>query len=31
MCIYGSYINNFNWLIAGRVIYGLGGENGSVV
>jgi hypothetical protein len=27
----GSITNNYNWLIVGRIIFGLGGENNSVV
>lgn len=31
MCILGSWTNQYFWLIIGRVMYGLGGENMSVV
>jgi len=31
MCTLGGYWDSFSWLVAGRIVYGLGGETLQVV
>ena len=31
ICTIGGYWNSFNWLVAGRIVFGLGGETLQVI